>query len=155
MWQSYEKSSISSQYGGFFCDKLREQLRYGAGLVVLEDENIGHGFVTHTSELLEQYGQEGPVARGTYLDHIVAVDYGLRTEVADGLGEVLSIVRTEDAPDLLAISRRQFNSMSIDDTIRWVIDRCRAQSEQGFADADTGISADAVPHLQMFDICHF
>ncbi|MBQ3360673.1 MAG: hypothetical protein IJG46_00870, partial [Prevotella sp.] len=37
--------------------------------------------------------------------------------------------------------------------IRRAESRSRAQSEQGFADANTGISADAVPHLQVLDIC--
>jgi hypothetical protein len=56
---------------------------------------------------------------------------------------------------VLTIGWRQFDGSGVDATIRWDIYRCCVQSEQGFADANTSISADAVPHLQMFDICHF
>ncbi len=55
---------------------------------------------------------------------------------------------------MLSIAGRQLDGLHIDDAIRRIIDCRCAQSKQGFADANTSISADVVPHLQMFDICH-
>ena len=122
--------------------------------VALEDNDISHGLVAHTGELMKQYSDKGTVARSADLDHIVAVGHGLRAEVADDLSEVFA-GRTEDAPYVLTIGWRYFDGSGVDATIRWDIYRCCVQSEQGFADANTSISADAVPHLQMFAIFIF
>lgn len=130
-----------------------EHLSNSSSLVALEGEDIGDGFVTHAGKLMEQYGEKCFVARDADLGHIVAVSDRLRTEVANSLNEFPAFCG-EDAFQLLAISGRHFDGLGVDDAIRRIIDSCCAQSEQGFADTNTSISADAVPHLQLFDICH-
>ena len=130
-----------------------EHLSNSSSLVALESEDIGDGFVTHAGKLMEQYGEKCFVARCADLCHVVSVNDWLGTEVADCLDEFFTIC-TENAIQLFAISGRHLDGLGVDDAIRRIIDSCCAQSEQGFADTNTSISADAVPHLQLFDIWH-
>lgn len=130
-----------------------EHLPNGSGLVALEGDDVGYGFVTHAGKLMKQYGEKRSVTRDADFCHVVTVSNWFRTEVANSLSEFLPFCG-EDAFQLFAISGRHFDGLGVDNAISRLIDSCSAQSEQRFADANTSISADAVPHLQLFDICH-
>ena len=45
-----------------WCIATLEQLFDGTGIVALEDEYVGHGFITHACELMQLHGQECSVA---------------------------------------------------------------------------------------------